>query len=125
MGSRQSRTQPRPTAAAYSPLDNISISVVRGRREIGVVNSRNSVSVIASHIPGSPVMVTIWLIVENNGPTIYAKSVSGFSLEAIDDGDALVIRCNPDIDRMLMDNPPLSNVYHLYEPRFTSIKIVV
>jgi len=70
-------------------------------------------------------MVTIWIIIQNNGPTIFAKSISGFSLQAVDDGDALVIRCRPDIDQMLMDNLPLSSVYHPYKPRFTSIKIIL
>jgi hypothetical protein len=42
-------------------------------------------------IPGQPAIAVISIVIQNNGPAIYIKSLNGFQLEVVDDGDRIDI----------------------------------
>ncbi len=44
-------------------------------------------------IPGQPAIAVLSIIIQNNGPAIYVKSLNGFQLEVIDGGVNIDIRC--------------------------------
>jgi hypothetical protein len=50
-------------------------------------------TVLSRTISGLPAIAIISIVVQNNGPAIYVKSLNGFQLDVIDGGANIDIRC--------------------------------
>jgi hypothetical protein len=95
MGSRQSstaRSSSTHSAGGYSPLDRIAVRVCSRGRPVGTLRADTTDMTVRSRtIPGQPAIAVISIVIQNNGPAIYIKSLNGFQLEVVDDGDRIDI----------------------------------